>query len=193
MTAKRLNCKGFTWSGCVRATVGFAVILFTLFGMLPPAESADGAGTSDVNTPCLGGELSPSGADPCLLRKQAQDFVSKLAPGTAESLQKISAEFDLERNLRIQQALFREDLNWMQRGYSDRQIDLMVFVAVALSLERAKELEVELREAMKEKPESNIARRLESVVLYQSQALTMLHRMSQDLENVRDYELKFYY
>jgi hypothetical protein len=177
----------------MKATVGSLAVVFTIFGMLSVAVRADDGMSSDVNTPCLGGELSPSGADPCLLREQAQGFMSKLAPGTAESLQKISAEFDLERNLRIQQALFREDLNWMQRGYSDRQIDLMVFVAVALSLERAKELEVELREVMKEKPEPKVARRLESVVLYQSQALSMLDRMSRELENVRDYELKFYY
>lgn len=193
MTAKRLKCKGFTQRRLAKATVGFVVCLFTIFGMSLGASGADGVLASDVNTPCLGDHPSPSGVDPCLLRAQAQRFISRLAPGTAESLQKISAEFDLERNLRIQQALFREDLNWMQRGYSARQIDLMVFVAVALSLERAKELEVELREVMKETPEPKIARRLESVVLYQTQALTMLDRMSGDLENVREYELKFYY
>lgn len=193
MAAKRLISKVFTQGRRATTTVGFVVCLFTIFGMSPATEGADGALSSDVNTPCLGGDLLPTGVDPCLLREQAQHLVSKLAPATAESLQNISAEFELERSLRIQQALFREDLNWMQRGYSARQIDLMVFIAVALSLERAKELAVELRQVMEEKPEPTIARRLGSVVLYQTQALTMLHRLSRELENVRDYELKFYY
>jgi hypothetical protein len=173
--------------------VGFVVCLFTFFGMSIVAEGDDSGFTGDMKTSCLDGHTLPRGVDPCPILEQASHLISRLPPSTAASLQKISGEFQLERSLRVQQALFREDLSWMQRGYSTRQIDLMVFVAVALSLERANASAVELQRVMEAEPEPKIARRLESLVLYQMQAMSILLRLSRKLEDVRADEIRFYY
>ena len=169
--------------------MGFTLGLFTIFGIaaLPHLSyAADKA-------PCWNIDLGPTGVDLCSVLEQARDFMSRLKPSTADNLEKISEEFELERSLRIQQALFREDLNWLNRGYSTRQIDVMVFIAVALSLERAMDLTVELRRAYESTADPKSKARLEAVVLYQAQALSLLHGLSRQLEKVPDYELKFYF
>jgi hypothetical protein len=80
-----------------------------------------------------------SRVDPCPFLEQAHGLVPRLTPSATEYLQKVAAGFDPERSLRVQQALLREDLIWQSRGFSRRQIDLMVFISVALSLEEAEE------------------------------------------------------
>ncbi len=193
MAAKRLNGRAFTLRWRWSQPVGFVVCLITFFGMSIVAEGEDSGFTGDMKTSCLDGNTLPSGADPCPVLEQASHLMSRLAPSTAASLQKISGEFQLERSLRVQQALFREDLSWMQRGYSARQIDLMVFIAVALSLERANASAVELQRVMETKHEPKIARRLDALDLYQRQAMSMLLRLSRELEDLRDDEIRFYY
>ncbi len=193
MAAKRLNCRAFTLRWRWSKPVGFVVCLFTFFGMSIVAEGEDSGFTRDMKTSCLDGNTLPSGVDPCPILEQASHLMSRLAPSTAASLRKISGEFQLERSLRVQQALFREDLSWMQRGYSARQIDLMVFIAVALSLKRANASAVELQRVIETKPEPKIARRLDALDLYQRQAMSMLLRLSRELEDLRDDEIKFYY
>jgi hypothetical protein len=132
------------------------------------------------------------GRDPSTHLDQARSFLSKLPQSTQKSLEKVADGFDTERDLHVQQALFREDLIWQNRGYTDRQIDLMVFVAVALSLERAGDEAARLCESSKGKEERKIEPRLERIGLYRADALTVLDRLSLRLLNLGDYEAAFY-
>jgi hypothetical protein len=188
MAVKRFYCK------CLAArwrivTVGLALTLFTFFGtwMNPPhvigscaalGEDAKAFGTGD---------------DPYPLIEEAQRFLSRLPPTTAAHLRLVAAEFDMERNLRIQQALFREDLVWLNRGYSPKQMDLMVFIAVALSLESAGEVKTDLRRSLDDNLDPKVVSRLKAVDLYQSQAVAMLRRLSRELESIPNRELRFHY
>ena len=188
MAVKRFYCK------CLAArwrivTVGLALTLFTFFGtwMNPPLvvgsctaleEDAKAFGTGDEVYPFI---------------EEAQRYLSRLLPTTASHLRLVAAEFELERNLRIQQALFREDLVWLNRGYSQKQMDLMVFIAVALSLESAGEVKSELRRSHDDNLDPRVMSRLKAVDLYQSQAVAMLRRLSSELESISSNDFRFHY
>ena len=120
-------------------------------------------------------------------------LVPRLTRSAAQYARKVAAGFDPERSLRIQQALLREDLTWMSRGFSRRQLDLLVFVSVALSLEQADALSVELRRSFAANGEPNDQVRLQRVDLYQSQALDLLEELSASLRTVPDNELRFHF
>jgi len=105
----------------------------------------------------------------------------------------VAHDFDVERNLRIQQALFREDLIWQARGFTERQIDLMVYIAVALSFDRAGRLVEELRLSLGQKQDPRLEQRIDAVNLYRAQALLLLSQVSTRLQNLPDNELKFYF
>lgn len=136
---------------------------------------------------------APCDVDPCPLLDQARRLLTRISPSTAEHLQVAAAEFDVERNLRVQQSLFREDLVWMRRGYSQQQLDLMVFVAVALSLELSVEREVALRNEFVENPEPKTMKRLQNMVRYQTQAVALLDRLAPQLLQVPERVLAFNY
>ena len=131
--------------------------------------------------------------DPCPLLEQANALVPRLTQSAAQYARKVASGFDPERSLRIQQALLREDLTWMSRGFSRRQLDLMVFVSVALSLEQADALSVELRRSFAANGDPNDHVRLQRIDLYQSQALDLLEELSASLRTVPDSELRFYF
>jgi len=136
---------------------------------------------------------APCDVDPCPLFDQAHSLLTRMAPATAEHLQVAAAEFDAERNLRVQQALFREDLVWMSRGYSQQQLDLMVFVAVALSLELSVEREAALRDEFVENSEPKTMKRLQNIVRFQTQALALLDQLAPQLRQVSERVLAFNY
>ncbi len=135
----------------------------------------------------------PCDVNPCPLLDQAHDFLARMETSTAEHLRVAAAEFDVERNLRVQQSLFREDLVWMRRGYSQQQLDLMVFVAIALSLERSVEREAALRDEFVQSPEPKTMKRLQNIVRYQTQALALLDRLAPQLRQVPERVLAFNY
>lgn len=111
----------------------------------------------------------------------------QLYPATWDSLQKISKEFEITHSAVVQAALFEEDLNWMQRGYSDRQVDFMVAVALQLAVNRAmKEFE-----AMDDDPKLKATRKRIGGFIFFGTA--EIDRRREDLDNLRDYELLFYY
>ena len=188
MAVKRLVCR------CLAArrrivTVGLALTLFTFFGtwMNSPRVLCWSATLGeDAKTP--GG-----GDDPYPLIEEAHRLLSQLLPSTASNLRRVGGEFDLERNLRIQEALFREDLLWLNRGYSPKQMDLMVFVAVALSLENAGEVESELRDSLEADLDPKVMRRLKAVDFYRAQAVQLLQRLSRELDSIPKGEFAFHY
>lgn len=122
---------------------------------------------------------------PCV--EQAEELLGKLTRSAAIYLKKGAEGFDPTRNLRVQAALFREDLVWQTRGFTDRQIDLMVFISVALSLERADKA---LEEAWKD-PKNKA--RAEAIKLYRMQAESLLDDLSEKLRDIPDHEFRFYF
>jgi hypothetical protein len=161
------------------------VTIFVATSMFSMAE--------DSGPECLIIVGAPCEVNPCTLVDQAHDFLTRMAPSTAEHLRVAAAEFDVERNMRVQQALFREDLVWMRRGYSQQQLDLMVFVAIALSLELSVEREAALRDEFVENPEPKTMKRLQNIVRYQTQAVDLLARLAPQLRQIPERVLAFNY
>lgn len=181
------------WS---RGALGLLTLYFTIFGASATSFAADRADSlplGDREAPCWRGDFTPDEIDSCALREQAKGLISRLEPSSVAHLQSLAKGFDLERSLRVQQSLLREDLIWQNRGFTARQIDLMVFVAVALSVEKAVQLEIELRPSLKDGSDPKQRRRLERIQEYRQQAVDFLDRISPNLENLREYELKFFF
>jgi hypothetical protein len=176
--------------------VGLPIFLFTFFGAFAPLVAVDRPDTLPLakqEAPCWSGDFATDEIDSCALLEQALGFLSRLESSSAAHLRKLASGFDPERSLRIQQALLREDLIWQNRGYSARQLDLMVFIAVALTVQSATEREIELRSSGEDGADPKMKRRLERIQQYKHEAIAFLDRISPDLENVREYELKFYF
>ena len=131
--------------------------------------------------------------DPCPLLEQANTLMPKLTRSAAEYARKVAAGFDPERSLRIQEALLREDLTWLSRGFSRQQMDLMVFVSVALSLQQADARSVELRDSFAANGDPNDQVRLQRIDLYRSEALHLLEELSSPLRGLSDNDLRFYF
>jgi hypothetical protein len=188
MAVKRLYCKCLAVR-CRSVTVGLTLTVFTFFGTFlnpPPVIGSCHAVGADAKN-------FGSGDDPYPFIEEAQRYLSRLLSTTAGHLRLVSAEFDVERSLRIQEALFREDLVWLNRGYSPKQMDLMVFITVALSLETTGEVRDELRRSLDDNLDPKVMRRLKAVELYQSQAVAMLRRLSRELETLPNREFRFHY
>lgn len=133
-----------------------------------------------------------------LLIKQAHGILDRFTDSATDYMEKTASGFDIERSLRVQQHLFREDLVWQTRGFSSRQIDAMVFVTVALSLEsaisEAESLSNELAESIEMTSErSKKERRLEELKSYKIQATILLEKLSPKLRNISDSEIRFYF
>ena len=124
----------------------------------------------------------------------AHELLSRLPRSTQEYLESVAAAFHPERSLSVQQALFREELIWQNRGLTDRQLDLMVFVSVALSLDAAADQAAKLCRSLEEKKDDpSLHKHVANVTQYRSQALTLLAELSPRLMNVADYELRLYF
>jgi hypothetical protein len=131
--------------------------------------------------------------DPCPLLEQANTLMPRLTRSAAEYARKLSAGFDPERSLRIQEALLREDLVWLNSGLSTHQMDLMVFVSVALSLEQADARAVELRDSFAANGDPNDQVRLKRIDLYRSEALQLLDELSGSVRTISDSELRIHF
>jgi len=169
------------------------------YGVLPTPVQPAGTWPKDASEVSTDGTLCRFQAplaipiDPCPLIEQAYGFIPRLSHSAADYARKVAEGFDPERSLRIQQALLREDLLWQSRGFSRRQMDLMVFVSVALSLERTDAQSVELRRAFEEKGDPKDRQRIGRIDLYQSEALDLLEELSASLQSVPDSEMRFYF
>ena len=95
--------------------------------------------------------------------------------------------------MRVQEALFREDLVWLKRGYTERQLDLIVFLALALSLDQADDRLAVLCSSSENRDGWEMKRRTARIDLYRIQARTVLERLSTRLLNLDDHELTFFF
>ena len=110
-----------------------------------------------------------------------------MSGATVTSLEKMGTEIVVTGSPIIQPKLLREDLHWMQRGYSNRQMDFIVAVVLELGLEKAHK---ELAIAMDDPELNNRIQSIESFILLGN---VEIKRRKRDLLPMRDYELKFYY
>jgi late competence protein required for DNA uptake (superfamily II DNA/RNA helicase) len=78
--------------------------------------------------------------------------------------------------------LVREHLQWQYEDLTKRQVDALVYAAVAKRLEKTREELTSLRRELENKDDAAKRRRLESIELFRSQALTLLVRISDELE-----------
>ena len=176
------------------ASAAFALVMFTR--IVPSFAQPQGRLDSKTETSAAGVDRSRDQAiTSCTIEDglilQAQELLSRLRPSAAQYLEYVAHRWELERTLRVQQALFREDLISQRRSFTDRQLDVMVFVVVALSVDRADARAIELETLLAEGKDSQAKRRLASVNLYRSQAFTMLSELAPRLRNIPDRELRF--
>jgi hypothetical protein len=123
------------------------------------------------------------------LLEQASEMKERLTASAEDYLESAATGFQLDRSLRIQERLFREDLAWQARGFSKNQMDLMVFVVVALSLERVDD-EIAM---LKEKGGASARQCIGRIEIYKYQALILLNNLSGRLEALSSSEFAFYF
>ncbi|MGH9460574.1 MAG: hypothetical protein ACRD1X_05120 [Vicinamibacteria bacterium] len=180
--------------GLERAGSVVLVILTILVACVVLATPIRGAVTSnEADILCQMQAPLANPINPCPLLEQANSLMARLTRSAAEYARKVSAGFDPERSLRIQEALLREDLVWLSRGFSRQQMDLMVFVSVAFSLEHADARSVELRNSFAANGDPNDQVRLQRIDLYRSEALQLLDELSASVGTVSDSNLRFHF
>jgi hypothetical protein len=148
------------------------------------------SGGARADTTCWHGPV-PQGVDPCGLIEQANDLLARLANPVERYVLEIAGGLDVERSLRVQEGLLREHLAWENDALTKRQTDVMVFVAIAVSLDRAQERIAELHGTLEGQFDERTARRLDRVELYRSQALTYLDGQSPGMREIPERELSF--
>jgi hypothetical protein len=134
---------------------------------------------------------SRSESELCRSLDEAHSFFTRLSPAAARYVETVSSHFSLEASARIQQALLREDLVWQQKGLTPRQLDIMVLISLALSLEDAEALSLELRERATSAPDPHLEARLQRVDRFRQEAFALLQKLSADLGPVKDADLQF--
>lgn len=154
--------------------VGLTLLLFLLIILASPSASP-------MSPPETKSEAE--------LLKQAVWLKGHLTRSARDYLKDAATGFQLDRSLRIQEHLFREDLAWQSRGFSKKQVDLMVFVVVSLSLERVED-EVA---ALEKKEDVGAHKRIGHIKLYKHQALALLDKLSGGLEDLSPSEFLFYF
>jgi hypothetical protein len=182
--------------GLERAGSVVLAILTVLVACVVLATPLRGAVTSNeasADAVCQMQAPLASPIDPCPLLQQANRLMPRLTRSAAEYARKVAAGFDPERSLRIQEALLREDLLWLSQGYSRQQMDLMVFVSVALSLEQADARSVALRDSFAANGDPNDQVRLRRIDLYRSEALQLLEELSTAVRTISESELYFHF
>jgi hypothetical protein len=131
--------------------------------------------------------------DPCGLLSQARDLLGRSPKAVENDINEMAAGMDVERSLLIQEGLLREHLAWLDDDLTGKQLDVMVFLTLAASLDRAQEKTVKLLQALEVRDDSELEGRLQKVELYCSQALSILTALSSGLKDVSDRELRMRY
>ncbi len=169
------------------------VVIFCIWSFTGDAAIGNEAVSPPPFPSCLLEDMVSTEDGLCSMVEEAQVLLSRLAPSTASHLKSLAQNFDVERNLRVQQGLFREDLIWQERGFTEQQPNIMVYIFVSLSLNSAGELAEEFRTSVGNDPDSKVKGRLESVTLYLTQAQLFLSQMSPTMTAVSDRALQIYF
>ncbi len=169
----------------LRRRIGFLIIV----GLSISGHASPGLEDSSKPT-CWKGPV-PDGVDPCSLFERARSLQDSLTHAANRYAKELADGLDVERSLRVQEGLLREHLVWQNDHLTARQVDLLVFVSVAVSLDRAEERAAELGREFHENNDREAKRRLENVELYAAQAWTLLGELSSSLANLRKSDLDF--
>lgn len=169
--------------------VGWIVLVLIFVAMSVSGRAS--AGDEDPSKPTCWKRPVPEGVDPCVLFERARDLQGSLPRAVETYVKELADGLELERSLRVQEALLREHLAWQNEHLTRQQIDLLVFVSVAISLERVESRSDELEREFVENNDPETKRRVNSVELYSDQAWTLLVKLSSSLANLRKSDLKF--
>jgi hypothetical protein len=156
---------------------------------IPSLHASGGGDNVRGDVSCWFGPL-PEGLDPCGLLAEARDLLGRLPQPVENDVNELAAGLDIERSLPIQQRLLREHLAWLDDGLTEKQLGLMVFLTVAVSLDRAQEQVIAFHEALEVEAEPKLEQRLRNVELYRRQSLLLLTELSRELKDISDRELK---
>lgn len=138
------------------------------------------AGADTAASSCWEGPV-PEGVDPCKLIKRGRRLVSAMGPQAERLVQDLAAGLDVGRSLRVQEGLVREHLLWQYEGLTKREVDGLVYAAVAERLENTRDEMASLRHDLEQRDDPDKRRRFEGIELFRSQALTLLVRISEEL------------
>jgi hypothetical protein len=152
-----------------------AVICIFLFAHVSIARA------DTTSSSCWEGPV-PEGVDPCKLINKGKSLVSEMGFKAERLVRELATGLDVGRSLRVQEGLVREHLQWQYEDLTKRQVDALVYAAVAKRLEKTREELTSLRRELENKDDAAKRRRLESIELFRSQALTLLVRISDELE-----------
>ena len=152
-----------------------AVIGLFLFASVDVARTDTGASS------CWEGPV-PEGVDPCKLIDKGKDLASSMGPQAERLVRELATGLDVGRSLRVQEGLVREHLLWQYEDLTKRQVDALVYAAVAERLAKTGEEMTALRRELEKEDDPDKRRLLEGIELFRSQALTLLVRLSGELE-----------
>jgi hypothetical protein len=139
------------------------------------------ARTDTTTSSCWDGP-APEGVDPCKLIDKGKSLVSAMGFKAERLVRELAEGLDVRRSLRVQEGLVREHLQWQYEDLSKRQVDALVYAAVAKRLEATGEELTSLRRELESEDNADKRRRLKGIELFRSQALTLLVRLSDELE-----------
>lgn len=125
-----------------------------------------------------------------LLTAQAKPLDAALAikermwPTSRIAAEKMGREVSLWRPYEIQMELLKEDLVWLNRGYTERQIAIIQAVVLCEALVRA-------AHAAKE-PSEEEQKHLTAIGTYRKSGVTLLEKILKELGEVSDSEMRFH-
>ncbi len=139
------------------------------------------AGMDTTASSCWEGPV-PEGVDPCKLINKGEDLASSMGHQAEQLVRELATGLDVGRSLRVQEGLVREHLLWQYEDLTKRQVDALVYAAVAARLGKTGEEMTALRRELEKEDNPDKRRFLEGIELFRSQALTLLVRLSDELE-----------
>ena len=115
---------------------------------------------------------------------RAEAIKERMRPTAQVAAEKMGREVSLWRPYGIQMELLKEDLVWLNRGYTPRQIMIVQAVVLGEALTRA-------AKAAKE-PDEEQANHLSAIMLYRKSGLLLLEKILEGLGEVKDGEVRFH-
>ena len=111
------------------------------------------------------------------------EWMAEMKPATVESIKLVSKEFIGIKPFKKQAELFVEHLDWLNRGYSDRQKTIIVLCAATIAAER---IEKEFEAEKEVDRRYYLSKFLEDFKSWSEQKI-------RELGEVKEYELRFFY
>ena len=143
--------------------------------------SVDTASPDTPASSCWEGPV-PKGVDPCKLINKGKDLTSSMGQQAEGLVRELASGLDVGRSLRVQEGLVREHLLWQYEDLTKRQVDALVYAAVAERLRKTGEEMTVLRRELEKEDDPDKRRLLDGIELFRSQALMLLVRLSGELE-----------